>query len=62
MDFKTDFKHRIVDLKDGYIKDIDLYEDKELDYFCETYHLDVTFIVTTDDGEEKKIIAYTYRL
>lgn len=56
MDFKTDFKPKIVDLKDGYIKDIDLYEDTDLDYFCETYHLDVTFIVTTDEGDEKELL------
>ena len=47
MDFKTDFEQKIVNLKDGYIKDIQLYQDLDLDYFCETYHLDVTFIVTS---------------
>ena len=56
MDFKTDFKQSIINLKDGYIKDIDLYEDTDLDYFCETYHLDVTFIFTTDEDEEKKLL------
>lgn len=56
MDFKTNFTQKIIDLKDGYIKDIDLYEDTDLDYFCETYHLDVTFIVTTNEGKEKDLL------
>lgn len=56
MDFKTDFKQKIVDLKDGYIKDIQLYQDTDLDYSYETYHLDVTFIVTTNGGDEKKLL------
>ena len=56
MDFKTDFEQKIVDLKDGYIKDIQLYQDLDLDHSYETYHLDVTFIVTTNEGEEKELL------
>lgn len=56
MDFKTNFIQKIVDLKDGYIKDIQLYQDVELDYFCEKYFLDVTFIITINDGKEKELL------
>ena len=56
MDFKTDFEQKIINLKDGYIKDIQLYQDTDLDYSYETYHLDVTFIVTTNEGDEKEFL------
>ena len=56
MNFKTDFKQKIIDLKDGYIKDILLHQDLDTDYFCEIYYLDVTFIVTTNDGKEKELL------
>lgn len=39
MDFKTGIEPKIVDLKGGYIKDIQLYQDTDLDYSYETYHL-----------------------
>ena len=56
MDFKTDFEQKIVDLKDGYIKDIQLYQDLDLDHSYETYHLDVTFIVTTNKGKDRELL------
>lgn len=56
MNFKTNFKQKIVDLKDGYIKDILLHQDSNTDYFCEIYYLDVTFIVTTNDGKDGELL------